>query len=165
MEIYYNSGQFVWTMKCLEGLFSRPAEIFEALAGWYKQEGLSEVNHSRQTRYAVLFAFIVQHFPKETERFRDSLTVDLYLREKVKTRPDFARDLRPYREEIRKIYQKEERERRYLPDYTGFDSRQMERITHLEVLEDGRMLLFDYRNRDPLSYNARVVLYRGEKKQ
>ena len=83
----------------------------------------------------------------------------------MKTRPDFARDLRPYREEIRKIYQKEERERRYLPDYTGFDSRQMERITHLEVLEDGRMLLFDYRNRDPLSYNARVVLYRGEKKQ
>ena len=165
VEIYYNSGQFVWTMKCLEGLFSRPAEIFEALAGWYKQEGLSEVNHSRQTRYAVLFAFIVQHFPKETERFRDSLTVDLYLREKVKTRPDFARDLRPYREEIRKIYQKEERERRYLPDYTGFDSRQMERITHLEVLEDGRMLLFDYRNRDPLSYNARMVLYRGEKKQ
>ncbi len=31
------------------------------------------------------------------------------------------------------------------------------------MLEDGRMLLFDYRNRDPLSYNALGGFIQGEK--
>lgn len=158
VEVYYNSGQFTRTMGRLEALYLRPVEMFEALAHWYRQEGLKDVSHSRQARYEVLLAFIGRYFPEKTEAFRDSLTVDLYLREKVKTRPDFARDLRPFREQIRQFYQREERERRYLPDYAEFDSRQMERMTHLEVLEDGRMLLFDYHRRDPLSYNARTSL-------
>lgn len=158
VEVYYNSGQFSWTIRCLEERFLRPVELFEALARWYTGEGLKEVSHSRQARYAIIFAFIRQYFPEETEKFRDSLTVDFYLREKAKTRPSFARDLRPYREEIHRFYQQEEKERKYLRSYQEFDSRQLERMTHLEVLEDGRKVLFDYRNRDPLSYNAKMTV-------
>lgn len=165
VEVYYNSGQFSRTLRCLEAQFLRPVELFEALAGWYKRENLKEVNHSRQARYGILFDFIRHDFPEETERIQDSLTVDFYLREKAKTRPSFARDLRPYREKIQGFYQQEEKERRYLPSYLEFDSRQLARMTHLEILGDGRMILFDYRNRDPLSYNARMLILPTEKEQ
>lgn len=158
VEVYYNSGQFYWTIHCLEKLFLRPVELFEALAHEYQEKHLQDVNHSRQARYAIIFAFVQQHFPEETETIRDSLTIDFYAREKAKTRPAFARDLRPYRETIQQFYQQEEKERKYLHSYREFDSRQLSRITHLEVLGDGRMVLFDYRNRDPRSYNARMVL-------
>ena len=44
-----------------------------------------------------------------------------------------------------------------LPDYTGYDSRQLAKMAHLEPAGDGSFLLFDYKNRDPLTYNARMV--------
>ncbi len=64
---------------------------------------------------------------------------------------------RQYREVVRRFYQEEEKNRRYLHGYEGFDSRQLAKMTHLEVIEEGRGLLFDYRNRDPLTKNARLV--------
>lgn len=64
---------------------------------------------------------------------------------------------RQYREAVRRFYQEEEKNRRYLHGYEGFDSRQLAKMTHLEVIEEGRGLLFDYRNRDPLTKNARLV--------
>ena len=83
--------------------------------------------------------------------------MDYYLRENAGTRPSFARDQKEYREGIRSFYQEEGKARRYLNcGYEGFDSRQMAKMTHLEVLGDGRVLLFDYRNRDALTKNAAV---------
>ena len=44
-----------------------------------------------------------------------------------------------------------------LLDHTGYDSRQLAKMAHLEPAGDGSFLLFDYKNRDPLTYNARMV--------
>ena len=82
---------------------------------------------------------------------------DLYLRENIKSRPSFARDLNRYRDEIRSFFKGEETTGRYLPDHQGYDSRQLAKMAHLEPMGDGTFLLFDYKNRDPLTYNARAV--------
>lgn len=156
VEVYYNSGQFGQTISRLEKLFSRPVELFEALAGWYESRRLTDIGHSRQARYEILFDFIKTYFPQELETFRDTLTVDIYLRENAKTRPAFARDLSSNRDAFRQFYQAEERKRQYLKGYDDYDARQLAKMTHIEVLQDGRMLLFDYRNREPLSHNASV---------
>jgi hypothetical protein len=42
-------------------------------------------------------------------------------------------------------------------DYEGYDSRQMSKMAHIEAMGDGTLVLFDYRHRDPLTYNARAV--------
>ena len=39
-------------------------------------------------------------------------------------------------------------------EYRQMDSGQRARLFHLEEMRDGSLLLFDYRRRDPLSYNA-----------
>ncbi len=156
VEIHYNSGQFCETLRYLETLFPRPIQIFEAMADWYGKRGLSDVGHSRQARYEILFEWIKEQLPQEEANLQDTLTVDVYLRENAKSRPAFARDLSGYKEIFRRFYREEEEKHSFLKGYDGYDSRQLERMTHIEVLQDGRMLLFDYQNREPLSHNASV---------
>ena len=38
--------------------------------------------------------------------------------------------------------------------YEAYDSRQMAKMAHLERMEDGSFVLFDYKNRDALFGNA-----------
>ena len=89
---------------------------------------------------------------------------DLYVRENIKSRPSFAGDQSPYKKEVREFFMAEEENPRWLTDYAGFDSRQMAKMAHLEHMEDGTFVLFDYKNRDPLSGNARAVRFRYDQK-
>lgn len=156
VEVYYNSGQFGQAIHKLEARFERPIELFESLAKWYGSRGLFEAGHSRQARYAYFLEWAALYVQEgqEREEFLDALITDFYLRENAKSRPAFARDLKAFGEGIRRFYQKEDKERRYLAGYDGYDSKQLAKMTHIEVLSDKRALLFDYRNRDPLTYNA-----------
>lgn len=96
--------------------------------------------------------------------FRDSLMYDLYVRENIKSRPSFASDQSPYKKEVREFFMAEEESPQWLTDYAGFDSKQMAKMAHLEHMEDGTFVLFDYKNRDPLSGNARAVRFRYDQK-
>ena len=95
---------------------------------------------------------------RELETYRDLLMTDLYLRENVKSRPGFARDQSAFKAQIKDFFIKEEKAPRYLTDYKGYDSRQMSKMAHVEAMADGTLVLFDYRNRNPLTYNARACV-------
>lgn len=186
VEIYYNSGQFRNTVKELQKEFLSPFDMYESLREYYREEGLSAVSHSRNARYEILFAFIEKTLGKRPqtgvqtsaqtegqteeqaedrteepadrlELYRDLLTEDLYLRENAKSRPSFARDLSPFKEEIKQFFIREGKEPRCLTGYEGYDSRQMSRMAHMEIMRDGRMLVFDYLCRDALLGNARII--------
>ena len=176
VEVYYNSGQFPATMKLLEKRFQRPSEIFVNLAEYYEKNGLTGISHSRLARYEILYRFLEENM-REEERdhvtaakvpetgqpsladFRDSLMYDLYVRENIKSRPSFASDQSPYKKEVREFFMAEEENPKWLTDYAGFDSRQMAKMAHLEHMEDGTFVLFDYKKRDPLSGNAGAVRF------
>ena len=176
VEVYYNSGQFPATMKLLEKRFQRPSEIFVNLAEYYEKNGLTGISHSRLARYEILYRFMEEDM-REEERdhvtaakvpetgqpsladFRDSLMYDLYVRENIKSRPSFASDQSPYKKEVREFFMAEEENPKWLTDYAGFDSRQMAKMAHLEHMEDGTFVLFDYKKRDPLSGNAGAVRF------
>lgn len=159
VEVHYNSRQFTCTLKALEKEFPSPYQMFLAMGEYYQKHGLTGMNHSRIARYEILFAMIEEylHGPS-VEAYRDRLTADLYLRENVKSRPSFARDQAPYKSKIRDFFISEEKNPRYLAGYEGFDSRQMSRMAHVEAMGDKTLVLFDYRNRDPLTYNARACV-------
>lgn len=156
-EVYYNSGQFRFTLREMEKGWQSPYEMFRALGDYYGEQGLMEVNHSRLARYEILWDFLGQRDPDRRETYRDLLMVDLYLRENIKSRPGFARDQSRYKTWIRDFFMEEYKEPRYLKGYEGYDNRQMSKMAHVEAMGDGRLVLFDYRNRDPLSHNAKAV--------
>jgi len=157
-EVHYNSRQFTCTLKELEKEFDTPYEMFSFMAGYYNKNHLFGISHSRIARYEILWKIIQEKVGEEKlEKYRDLLMTDLYLRENVKSRPTFARDLSSSKDFVREFFQKEEKTPEHLSGYEGYDSRQMAKMAHLEPLRDGNYLLFDYKKRDPLSYNARTV--------
>ena len=84
--------------------------------------------------------FLEERTEADPDAIRDSLVQDLYLREKLKSRPAFALDQKPYEEAIWH-YRREKR---------------IAKTAHIERLRDGRYLLFDYDKRDFKSGNAAV---------
>lgn len=182
-EVHYNSRQFTCTLKELEKEFNTPYEMFSFMAGYYNKNHLSGISHSRIARYEILWKMIQTKLEKsgkyethkncesheirgteenagisgKLELYRDLLMTDLYLRENVKSRPSFARDLSSSKDFVREFFQKEEKTPEHLSGYEGYDSRQMAKMAHLELLRDGTYLLFDYKRRDPLSNNAWIL--------
>ncbi|MGN1146973.1 MAG: B12-binding domain-containing radical SAM protein, partial [Lachnospiraceae bacterium] len=132
VELYYNSNQFTHTLPVLQQMFDRPFAMYEALADFYEKEGCFTETPSRIYRYQVLLQFAEKYDAERSGLYRELLTFDLYLRENVKSRPEFACDLAPYKKEISSFYKREEEERHFLPDYTEYDSRQLARMTHME---------------------------------
>lgn len=167
VEVYYNSRQFTYTLETLEGEYGSPYDMFSDMAAYYRENQLMGISHSRIARYEILYRIIDLHLcggdgpepDRETagnslERYRDLLMYDLYLRENVKSRPFFARDQSPYKDAVREFFRREQVSPQYLKDYQGYDSRQMSKMAHVETMGDGSLVLFDYRRRDPLTYNA-----------
>lgn len=180
VEVHYNSGQFVHTMERLEPIFGDAFSMYDALRAYYEAHGLDQVNHSRIGRYEILWAFLTEYLEKYLteskksslksfgeslvgsadgwqEEFREALTYDLYLRENVKNRPAFAGEETVEKRIAAAFYEREESEHQYLKSgYEGRDRRQMRKMTHLERI-GGKLLLFDYQNRDALCNQARVT--------
>lgn len=156
VEVYYNSRQFTTTLTCLKEQYPTPYAMFAAMAAFYEAHGYTGISHSRLARYEILWG-LIETLPVSREPFRDALMYDLYLRENIKSRPGFAPDQTPYREAIRAFFRREEEHPVYLRDYQGYDSRQLAKMAHLEVLSDKIPVLFDYKHRDPLTNNARAI--------
>lgn len=156
VEVYYNSGQFQNTMRHLEKEFSAPFEMYSAIADYYEENGLFKISHSRIARYEILSRFLGD----KAALYREWLTLDLYLRDNVKNRPDFLGAESVSSGEAAAFYRNEEKERNYLSGYEECDRRQMRKMTHLERVGE-KLLLFDYRKRDPLTGNASVLEITG----
>ena len=177
VEIYYNSNQYVHTIALLEKVYPDAFGIYEALAAFYKQEGLFVQTPSRAYRYQVLFAFcMTTTLAGKEEIVKETLLYDLYLRENSKSRPEFAAQDRANEEQkrwCRAFYEEEEKNRIFLKGYEIYDSRQMARMTHIEFFtypvwekeltpdsgrcEEPEAVLFDYQKRDPLTGDAAAV--------
>ena len=141
VEVYYNSGQFKHTLVFLEQYFEDPFRMYEALGRFYEKKGYSEISHSRMRRYEILMEFAGEQKEIPSEALSDVMLLDLYLRENLKSRPSFASDQKPYERLI-------------------WDYRKVEKIpktAHIEVFRDGKKLLFDYTDRDPLTNNAQLT--------
>lgn len=166
VEIYYNSMQFVNSIAYIEKFFDTPFQFYERLGSFYKRNSLNGEKHSRITRYGLLrkFALLIEGKKKpDIEKIDELLTLDVYLRENIKTRPKFAKDMNLYKKEIQSVF-RHERLSEILPDYAEYDSKQIAKMTHIEVFEhldvdrkDKEFILFDYKNRSPLNNQARVI--------
>ena len=107
-------------------------------------------------RFEILWNFIsgLGLGAETMEEYRDALMTDLYLRENAKSRPSFARAPSYARQQAVRLLNGREENPPVLMEYRQMDSGQRARLFHLEEMRDGSLLLFDYRRRDPLSYNA-----------
>lgn len=166
VEVYYNSGQFSHTLDWLVLEFDSPFSMYKALGSYYEENGLFKRNHTRIARYEILSAFIRKQVSGKEEFYRQLLVFDLYLRENVKNRPDFAGEPSADKAYLKAFYDREEKEPAYLKSYGQTESRKLRKMTHIEIFDyevDRDMkpcrtvLLFDYQIRNPLNYEAHMM--------
>ena len=179
VEIYYNSNQFTMTLPVAIQRFSSAFAFFEALADYYEEKGYFIQSPARSYRYQILLSFIKEKLlPDKMQEmfFAECLTLDLYLRENCKTRPEFAQDESQYKENMRAFFRAEAKQHNVLGSaYAQYDARMLARSVHIEpvrfdyesgtLLEKEEYLLFDYKDRNALTYEAktyRIGMYTDE---
>ena len=138
VEVYYNSGQFWHTLEYLVPFEKDAFTFYEKLGSFYEKKGYSEISHSRMRRYEILLEYLQEETDVPTEVAAQKMLYDLYLREKLKKRPVFASDQKQYETAV----------------WTYRKNNQVSKTAHIEVFENGTVILFDYEKRDPLSNNA-----------
>ena len=144
VEVYYNSRQFLRTLKLFEQEFESAFAMYEYMAQYYDEQHLTGLNHSRLARYEIFHDLIGQKVePEQMGAFEDALMCDLYFRENAKSRPSFALPQAPYKEELRRL----------VPELRTLGIQ-----VHAEVLRSGEVLLFDYREKDRLNHNAKLTV-------
>lgn len=140
VEVYYNSGQFRKTLSWIETFYHEMFSFYESLGAYYEEKGYEEISHSRLRRYEILLEFLKEKTQLPVNTASQHMVYDLYLREKLKKRPVFAMDQKPYEASVRN-YRK---------------ANKIPKTAHIEVFGDGSAVLFDYEARDPLTNNARA---------
>lgn len=138
VEVYYNSGQFQHTLGWIMERVENPFDFFESLGAFYEEKGYSEISHSRIRRYEILLEFLQEKTAISWETASRYMVYDLYLREKLKKRPDFASDQKPYERAI----------------WNYRKANAIPKTAHIEVFGHREAVLFDYEKRNLLTNNA-----------
>lgn len=141
VEVYYNSGQFAYTLRQLETEFDSPYQMYHELGIYYEMNQLNMMSHSRVKRYEILFDFIKERKTQKEELYRQLLVFDLYLRERVKSRPAFAGEYT-----VSKELKREQGKTSHIEKFSYLVADSCER--------KDCVILFDYDNRSKLTHEA-----------
>jgi len=162
VEVYYNSGQFTHSGEYLIHFFDSPMKFYSSLYHYYEKRGYYTLAHSRLRRYEILLEFYEntienQSADNKTENmalFKEILIYDLCLREALRNRPDYSGDSIPYKV-YREICDREKvsRARIHLEKFS-YDI--IESAKEGKPIQRESIILFDYDNRDPITYSAEV---------
>ena len=171
LEIYYNSGQFAFTLQFLNSYFHAPYEMYDFLVNHYEKYDLFGIQSSRIRKYEALLAFGIEHIKhsvclKENidiniRLLKEYITLDLYLREHMKNRPSFVPSLECWKDEIHDILHRESETHAFFPELSNCGYRELTKFLHVEIFEyiyeKPAAVIFFYGKRDPLTHNCVTV--------
>ncbi|MBE5939196.1 MAG: DUF4080 domain-containing protein [Lachnospiraceae bacterium] len=162
VEVYYNSMQYPNSIRYAKQFFDTAYDMYFELAKYYDSlEHIKGSKYSRADRYNIFYEFIKKYCEdeKQLEVFEEILVFDIYLRENVRKRPAFAKDLKQSKDELYSIYRCLEKDKKY-----------KEQMLHVEKFcydiygfaNDGKLterdnyIVFNYGNRNPIDNSAYV---------
>lgn len=167
LELYYNSGQFVHTLDFLCNYFDTPYSMYESLASWYEQHNLFGIQLSRIRKYEILLDFGAAHLQQMSRLnqsqncisiLKEYITYDLYLREHMKNRPEFALSMEKWKNTIHDILHRESETHELFPELSDYNYRELTKTLHVEIFEwifdTPAALIFYYEKRNPLTNNC-----------
>ena len=180
VEVYYNSGQFVYSMMYLQKHANSAFELYERLAAFYEEKKYAGLKLSRNKRYEILWEFAKETlFAEDNDRafatdsatsqiFAEILFFDYCLREKPKSRPCFAMQSRLDKQELKETYLSFEVKRKDegMHDIEKFSFDPVETAEQGKVQGNSCYVLFSYEQRDAMYGGAlwQSVDYHNRKK-
>lgn len=156
VEVYYNSSQFQQSLHYVLRFFDTPFDFYEALADYYEEQGLNELKHTRLARYDILRAFAMQIPDISLLALEQLLLYDLYIREKIKKRPEWA--------PIDELHKKQNKQLKVSGKMTHVETFLIDLLKTQEtgdVWTGEQTILFDYGERDSLNHDAKTTYIGG----
>lgn len=169
VERYYNSAQYTKSLPYVMTFAKTPFVFFEQFAVYYNQHNAVGVKHARLFYYELLMNFTLQTYPEADEDVLKQLLIyDLYLRENIKKRPAWTNTTALEKKEATAFYRMDSTGK-YFPEMRPYDSKKAAAYTHIEKFmidmdtyeKREWWALFNYHNRDPLTYDAHVWEIKG----
>lgn len=159
VEVYYNSMQFSNAIRFLERYFSTPFELYLSIADFYVAKGIYGMSQSRLNRYYLLLEFferVVDNNSKERDAFAEILLYDLYLREKLKSRPQFANITMMSKQQLKQLIERNQDIFKSIVTYhiEPFTIDIKATVEGKTVVYKQSYVCFDYDHRDLLSHDA-----------
>ncbi|MDF2510375.1 MAG: hypothetical protein K0S04_241 [Herbinix sp.] len=168
VEVYYNSGQFAYSIQFLEHFYTSPMKLYQDISDYYECSKKAMLAHNRIKRYEILLDFfkevVLESDTEEdislTQVFQEILLLDLYLREDLKSRPVFS-FAKPSTAELRALYDQYKLNHKMVHiEKFMFDIFQS--ATSGKAIRKDTIVLFDYANRDVLSKAANILILENE---
>ena len=122
------------------------------MGDFYQEKDLLAMNHSRVRRSEILLEFAVTVDAEREMYYREALVLDLYKREKSKSRPRWATDLAPYKKKTAEMLRERGLEKSYC-HLEPFFYLYKERVSDEPV-----WVLFDYEHRDARMNEANMTV-------
>lgn len=169
-EIYYNSNQYMLSLKVLEPYFEEPFLLYHQLGVFHRDNGYMNRSFSRMGRCMILREFAASSCPQAEKDLDQALLFDLYIRENMKSRPAWAENIADHRKKQMEYLRRTGRERKYChmePFKKSFLEKYGLWTDKAEEISGNRekvWVLFDYEKRDPLTAAAAYtpVLFQNE---
>ena len=163
LELYYNSKQFVHSLRFLSHFFSSSFAMYEALAAYYEEKGYDARSLNRLNRSEILEQFVCEESKvlalteEQKKVFRELLLYDLYLREKLKSRPAFAGtplERKEQNEWLRQIQKEPDKGARVHVEAFLYDRESAEQFGTCIIKP--HVVLFEYAKRDSITLECKT---------
>ncbi len=162
LEAYYNSGQYEVTMKLMDAVYPDAFAFFLALGRFYQKNGQMGMRHSRIRRAQLLLAFVREEKGAPLEWLEESLLYDLYYRENIKSRPEWAKNPAAWKN-VTRTFCRRGTLSHIEPFFYEFPKASEKTVKQLpERLKEPVWTLFDYERRDALTHQAHTIQYTNE---
>lgn len=175
LEIYYGSGQFTYSVRYLQKYFETPYDFYESLGAFYADRHKKGEKHSRIERYKLLLGFADyisenkcinnenKYINIEKTLLSQLMTLDVYLRENIKSRPEFAADKEPYRQQIKELAReqgisKNDHIEVFTADILEYAGDILKENEYAKSSSEPLFVRFDYADRSPVNSNASVSI-------
>lgn len=165
LEIYYGSNQFRNTVNYLIKYFEHPYDFYETLGIFYDEIHNKNEKHARIERYNLLLEFAKKIEGVSVSKLAEIMTLDIYLRENMKTRPSFAKDMSKYKNYLRELVVAGTIEKTQHMEAFSYEVAKEYIACELEgSIGDEIFVTFDYDDRNPITFDSKVkVVGRLEK--
>lgn len=179
VEIYYNSGKAINTIKYILNYFNSPFDFFEAFTLYWQKNEFNNIAHNKMKLYQILFEFLIQINDKEKDILKEIIKFDIYLNDNIKSLPAWLENNNNnnlLKEKQKLFYSNKEYIEKYLPHFINKDSKYISRVCHFEkfnidiktlietdfkdIIKTDNFILFDYYTKNDLVYKVTKYFFK-----
>lgn len=165
LETYYNSHRFDKTIGYLHQKAGGYFETYEKLYHYFKENRLSEINHSLNDHYRLLLEFGIKVLNIDKDIFTSLVKFDYLTNRRTHTLPDFLGENAKIKERVFEFLKVDENIRTSLPNFVGIKPSEIykqiivEKFNYNPISESHEQvyLLFNYQLKEGIFEKPSVI--------